>query len=162
MNEIKEYSYLEKKKLADKISKVKNKEDLVKLYSIVAKNNAIMENNNGIFMYFHDLDNKIYQKIENELKIINKKYIYSFDSDKNISEESSEKRKKKMYKPYVNDEFPLQKGICPKLKLNNREKNIWLKNQHDKYMKNDNSDVIYTKFDVSILTNSSKSDEQIK
>ena len=147
-----EYSHERKKKLANKISKITNKKDQVKLFEIIyTDNKSITENNNGLFMFFHKMSNETYIKLEKELRRINKKKKYYSDSI-NSDTYSTEKRE---YKPYTQDDFPAQKGISPKLKYSNKEKNLLKRHRYDKNINMDNNfSVVYTKFDVSVMSDS--------
>lgn len=132
----KKYSYEEKKKLANKISKIKKKGDLVKIFQIIyGENQSVTENNNGFFMFFHKLSDPTYVKIDIFLKQLNKKRI----------EESSEtlSSEKKEYRPYTEEDFPSQKGICPKLKFSNKEKNLIKRRIYDKNMNNQNDTDVF-------------------
>lgn len=106
------YSYEKKKKLADRISKLKRKQDMVNILEIIYQDNKdITENQNGLFMFFHNLDNSTYYKIENYLKTLVKKKSEDTTSDKE-------------YTSYEKSEFPDQETLSPKLKYSNKEKNI--------------------------------------
>ncbi len=148
------YSYKYKKKIADRINKIKNKKDFVKIFEIIQsdksdKKNQITENNNGLFLLFHNLKDETYVEIEKYLKILNKKRRYYKDSvnSEDIASNTD------LYKPYAIDEFPSQKGISPKLKYSNKEKNIIKKKRYEMNINSENNDdVIYCKFDVENLT----------
>src|SRR3972149_7005518 len=102
----KTYNFEKKKKLADKISKIKDKEDLVQIFDIIySDNQSVTENNNNLFLYFHKLKDETYEKIDIYLKKLNKKKHYftdSLTSDDNLTDTQE-------YKPYSQDEFPSQK-----------------------------------------------------
>jgi len=134
-----------KKKIASRISKIRNKEELVNIFNIIKeekKNNHVTENNNGLFMYFHDLEDSTYEKIEKEIKRINnkKKRIHS---ENNGSETNSSEIQE--YKPYSQEEFPSQSGISAKLKFSNKEKNLLKREKYNNKMNSD-SDISYRKF----------------
>ena len=113
-----------------------------------------MENNNGVFMFFHKLKNETYIKIDDELKKI------SASKKSNTESDNSENRK---YTPYAADEFPSQKGISPKLKFSNREKSLIKRRRYDKNINKDvESDVIYTSFEADIYTESTMSSDHEK
>jgi hypothetical protein len=157
-----EYSHERKKKLVDKISKIRDKKDIVKIFKIIyADNKSISENNNGLFMLFHELKDTTYDEIENEIKKINKQKKYLTVNGTVSPEKTS--TKKKEYRPYVQDEFPSQKGISPKLKFSNKEKTIIQKMRNDKNINLDKvSNVIYTTFDVDTQTDSDINWTEIK
>jgi hypothetical protein len=65
------YSHEQKEKLAVKINKLKNKQKLIDVLKIIQKDEAyegVTENNNGLFMLFHKLNDDTYGKIEKYLK----------------------------------------------------------------------------------------------
>ncbi|CAH6421394.1 Hypothetical protein KVN_LOCUS248 [uncultured virus] len=153
MNES-QYSHKKKKKIADKISKLKKKDDFMKIFEIIyAENKDVTINNNGFFMFFHKLSNDAYIKIENYLLTIEKKKKISDET--NISETGSTERKE--YVPYVKDEFPAQEGISPKLKFSNKEKNLIKRQRYDKTISSQTGrEIIYSKFDVGPAVDSEK------
>ena len=144
------YTNERKKRIADRLSKITNKRDLVKIFEIIKDNNdGVTETGGGMYMYFHKLRNDQYANIEKELKRVNKKKKYYNDS-----ESMSEKNE---YTPYVKDEFPSQEGVSPKLKYSNREKNLIKKRRYTKNINLDNdSDTTYAKFDITTFTDSEK------
>jgi hypothetical protein len=144
------YTHEMKKKIVNKIKKIKKKEDIGKILNIVlADNPSYMENKNGLFMFFHKLEDSTYDKIEAEMRNINTKIKYYTESSIN-SETASEKKE---YKPYVKDEFPSQQGISPKLKFSNREKCLIKRRRYDKNINQDNgSQIVYKSFDVDDLS----------
>lgn len=153
------YTHGMKKKLANKIKKIKRKEDIARILNIIlADNPSYMENSNGLFMFFHKLEDSTYNKISEELKKINKTKKYFNESSIN-SETLSEKKE---YKPYAKDEFPSQQGISPKLKFSNREKSLIKRRRYDKNINQDvDSDVVYTSFEVN-LSDTAKSTDSDK
>ncbi len=146
------YDYSRKQRIANKISKISNKVDQVKIFEIINEEiKDVTENNNGIFLYFDGLTDGAYKRIERELRKINKKNKYYENSETKSSE-------KMEYVPYANDEFPSQNGISPKLKYSNKEKNLINRRRYDRNINADNNNgVIYTKFDMNIRTDSEKS-----
>ena len=62
------YTHKMKQKLADKISKIKNKDDMIHIFKIIYDDNKnVSENQNGIFMMFDSLDNNTYIKLDKYL-----------------------------------------------------------------------------------------------
>ena len=147
-----------KKKLANKIKKIKKKEDIAKILNIIlADNPSYMENSNGLFMFFHQLEDSTYEKISIELTSINKKRHLFSDSSVN-SESFSEKTE---YTPYAKDEFPSQQGISPKLKYSNREKSLIKRRRYDKNINQDvDSEIVYTSFGVHTDTQHTSDSEK--
>jgi hypothetical protein len=144
-----------KERLAEKISKITNKKDIISIFKIIYENNTsiisnITENNNGLHMFFHNLSDITYEKLHKKIKSINKKRKYFIDSDSCNTDE---------YKPYSNDEFPSQKGIKPKLKFSNKEKNILNKIKYNHIINDDsNSNIIYERIDNSSMNKYSTPD----
>lgn len=129
------FSHKRKERLANKISKIKRKKDLVKVYEIIqSDNDQYVENNNGLFFMFHSLKPETYKKLEKFIVEINNKRTNCVDSA--TSEDKLE------YKPYAQDEF----SLSPKLKYSNKEKNLIKRRQYDKDVSNEN--VVYKNFDV--------------
>ena len=147
------YTHDMKKKLANKIKKIKKKEDMAKILNIILVDNpSYMENKNGLFMFFHKLKDCTYEKIDKELKNINRKKKYYTES---INSENLSERKE--YRPYAQDEFPSQQGISPKLKFSNREKSLIKRRRYDKNINEDvNSDVVYTNFSDTVQSSESE------
>lgn len=176
------YSHDKKVKLANRISKIKKKRDLLKIFEIIYEDNQSLTNNkNGIFMYFHKLNNDTYYKLDAYLKQINSKENYYTESatsptmtdksegqqsEKYISESqlsddsgdhtSSSHNKSVEYKPYTQDEFPSQKGISPKFKYSNKEKNLIKRKRYDNNINAPDENVVYCEFDINNITESDK------
>ena len=80
-------SYNKKLEIVKKINKIKKKEYLLNIFKIITTHsNEYTENTNGIFIFFHNLPDEVYEKIENYLNIIYKLHIKTdikniFDSD---------------------------------------------------------------------------------
>ena len=111
----KPYSYSKKKKLADTISKLKRKEDMVNIMNIINENDVnITETQNGLFLFFDKLEDSTYYKIENYLSSIKKGPITSSEL---ISETSSDK---KNYTSYYNDD----QNNLQNIKYTSKERNI--------------------------------------
>lgn len=97
----KPYSYKKKQKLANIISKLKKKEDMINIMNIISEDKVnITENQNGLFLLFDKLNDDTYRKIENYLESIQKKPITSSDCS-SANGVSSDKKK---YNPSFNDD----------------------------------------------------------
>lgn len=153
MENEKEYTYNKIQRLANKISKIKRKRTLVRIYEIIIEtpgndNVCSTQNNNGLFMYFHKLNEETYRAIENYLTLLDKKKscdINPISSEDNVFEK---------YTPYSQDDFPTQKGIGLKLKYSNREKNIIKRRRYDKNISaqnNSEKDIEYQDFSLEQL-----------
>lgn len=178
----KTYSHNRKERLVNKIMKIKRKRDLVKIFSIIQQSQSsssnsdnVTENNNGIFMYFHNLSVETYLKLEeciNEINKKNKKLSNNQNacSEDNNSIHSEESRSDKLvdntvnndplatkYTPYASSEFAYQNDFNPRLKYSNKEKNLIKRHRYDKNIdkeNNVNKSVVYCDFDVTNLTDS--------
>ncbi len=61
----KKYNYNKKIELVKKINKIKKKEYLLNIFKIIKTHSEnYTENNNGVFIFFHNLDDKVYEQIE--------------------------------------------------------------------------------------------------
>lgn len=98
----KSYSYKKKQKLANIISKLKKKEDMINIMNIISEDKVnITENQNGLFLLFDKLNDDTYRKIEVYLESIQKKPITSSDCS---SANGSMSTDKKNYTPNFNDD----------------------------------------------------------
>lgn len=143
------YAHKKKIKLANKIGKIKKKSDYIQIYGIIGNDANAVENSSGLHMFFHKLTNDTYYKIEEKLKEFKRR-----DSDLNTIDtlSSDNYTDRKEYKPYVEDEFPSQKDISPKLKFSNKEKSIIKRRRYNKNISSEqdvDSNIIYTKFDIN-------------
>ena len=124
------FSIDDKKDLANRIQKIKRKKYLKKIMKIIIKNNEkYLENNNGVYMFFHNLKNETYSELEICLKSIEKK----IKNKSNLTNESPLSDTK--YKPYIekNNNILNQSNI---LRLSNTEKNLIKRKAYDKKIEN--------------------------
>lgn len=128
---------------------------MVKIFEIIYQDNKnITENQNGLFMFFHTLNDSTYHKIDLFLRSSVKKSITD-----TMSESHSEQKE---YSSYVKNEFPDQEKLNPKLKYSNKEKNLIKRQRYDDHLNsehNSENGVVYQKFDVN--TESDKSDNKM-
>ena len=87
------YSHTKKKKLAEKIMNIKDKKQLLKIKTIIFNENpslSVVKNSTGILLYFQNLNNSTYIKLDDFLnnKII-KKYMKKINNINNIENELS-------------------------------------------------------------------------
>ena len=62
-----------KLEIVKKINKIKKKEYLINIFKIITRdNNEYTENNNGIFIFFHNLSDDVYDKIDTYINYIYK------------------------------------------------------------------------------------------
>ena len=79
------YDHNKKLELVKKINKIKKKEYLIHIFKIITFNNKdYTENKNGVFIFFHNLTDEIYEKLE-----IYVNYIYKLHN-KNINNSNSD------------------------------------------------------------------------
>jgi len=145
------YTHNDKKRLADKISTIKKKEYLFRILNIIKdETNSITSNNNGLFMYFHNLSDITYDKISD--------IIEEYDSEYDcLDKEYKIFVTKASYKPYSTDDLPSQTTMSPKLKYSNKERNLLKRKHYDSRISSDTSDIYYENFDVIDSTKSSNS-----
>jgi hypothetical protein len=67
------YDHIKKMEIKKKIEKIKKKEYLLDIFKIItSESRDYSENNNGVFIFFHDLSDEIYEKVENYVNNIYK------------------------------------------------------------------------------------------
>lgn len=128
---IRQFTYQDKKKLVYRIEQIKSKKNYIKLFKIINSDNIkFTDNNNGIFINMNALTNISLNKINNFLNLINKTNDM-IDSDTNSTINTD-------YKPYSIDEFSDYKSYGPK--LSNYEKNIIKRNR---FNNDESEDTVY-------------------
>ena len=114
------FDYELKKELAKEIELIKKKKYLLNILKIIFENESnkkFIENDNGIFMFFHNYKNETYIKIQEYIeKIKNKK--------KNITSEDSITLSENKYIPYENDNINIPNLKMNSIRLSNKEKNL--------------------------------------
>ena len=131
---MKQYSYNEKKRLANDLSNIKKKKYLNKIGKIIMKyNNKYVENDNGTFMFFNNLKEETYNELDKLLIKINKKKKLNDNciSDKSLSDSN--------YQPYISEDHNLSNDSS--IKFSNKEKNLIKRKQYSKKL--DKEDKIY-------------------
>lgn len=69
------YDHTKKMEIKKKIEKIKKKEYLLDIFKIItSESKDYSENNNGVFIFFHDLSDETYKKVENYVDNIYKLY----------------------------------------------------------------------------------------
>lgn len=67
------YDHIKKMEIKKKIEKIKKKEYLLDIFKIItSESKDYSENNNGVFVFFHDLTDETYEKVENYVNNIYK------------------------------------------------------------------------------------------
>ena len=73
------FDYNKKMELVKKINKIKKKEYLINIFKIItSENKDYTENTNGVFIFFHNLSDDTYEKLETYVN-----YIYKLHSKNN-------------------------------------------------------------------------------
>jgi hypothetical protein len=124
------FTFEEMEKLAHRISKIKNKNNLEAVRDIILTCNpglSVTQNTNGLFMCFHNLTNETYNKLST--------YIKKIKVNSNSLSDTSENAE---YKPYTSNEYPFEGNA--KLRYSNKEKNLIKRKMYDKQIKINNQD----------------------
>lgn len=151
------FTFEKKKKLADKISKLKKKEDLIKVLEIIYEyDQNITETQNGSLVMFNNLSDAAYHKLDLYLKSITKK---------NTSPTSDTTSEKKEYVSPIKSDFPEQEQFNPKLRYNNKEKNIIKRHRYEKMLsseKESDDNIVYKTFEGPTLSDSNSETNKIE
>ena len=120
---IKNYTLNDKKQLANKIKKIKKKKYLKKIATIILdhKGNYI-ENDNGLFMFFHNLENETYVELDKCVSNIQNKI------NKKLNKKKESPMSDTTYEPYITNDLLKNHSL---LKLSNAEKNIIKRKAYD-------------------------------
>ena len=121
----KKYDYSKKVELVKKINKIKKKEYLINIFKIILLHNKdYTENNNGVFIFFHNLENEVYEQIENYVNLIYKMHKKSTNILNIFSSEISD--------TIVNNSDTIE--IENNKELSNKEKVIMRRKKYEKYL----------------------------
>ena len=142
------YDYAKKTELVKKINKIKKKEYLFNIFKIITSSSKdYTENTNGVFIFFHNLDDEVYEKIENYVNNIYKlhrknsslKNIINSELSDNlmifsetINEDSIESSQIKNNDPYNNNYNKDTKELNKN--LSNKEKMIIKRKKYEEYL----------------------------
>jgi len=115
------YDHNKKIELKKKIEKIKKKECLIDIFHILTSDKEeYTENNNGVFFFFHDLSDEIYEKVENYVNNIYR--LYKTNNTTNMfNSEISETANTNSYN-YIDKN------------LSNKEKNFVKKKNYEEYL----------------------------
>lgn len=117
-----EFDYDMKRKLANKINKIKDKKTLLSIIHIIKATNPnikIVENDHGMLIKFNLLSPETYVNLDNYLRNnVSKKLTEATEQTTSLCQE---------YTPYVNDEFA---NLETKYKLSNRERTLLKKQKY--------------------------------
>jgi hypothetical protein len=116
------YDHTKKMEIKKKIEKIKKREYLVDIFKIItADTKDYSENNNGVFIFFHDLSDETYEKVENYVNNIYKLHRTTTNSSSIFNSEISES---------INDN--LEKDMDKN--LTNKEKMILRRKKYEEYL----------------------------
>lgn len=124
----KKFDYSRKMELVKKIEKIKKSDYLVNIFKIIkahSKNYNI--NNNGIFVFFHDLSDEAYESIEN---YVNSIYKLHKKSSNKINIYDSEYSENQIIQSILSDTIELNN----EKELSNKEKVIKRRKNYAKYL----------------------------
>jgi hypothetical protein len=129
------YTLEKKKKLADRIQKLTEKSDLIRIKNLIAENNpdiSFTKNSNGYFLYFHNLSNETYLAINKFLDKVEKRKLMIINSEINteLADESET----------INEDYS-DRNISKKLRLTNTENHLLNRVKYEKELKKNETNV---------------------
>jgi len=142
------YTFDSKKKLKEKIEKITEKKQLHRIKDIIFKCNPdinVSQNSSGMLLFFHNLSDDTYIKIDN--------YISKLDKDK-IREITASLTDEEV-KIKINDNY-LYKNSNNNIRLSSVEKNLIKKKNYYEKLNQENNidlDIVYTNKDDDIFLN---------
>lgn len=122
----KKYDHTKKLELVKKINKIKKKEYLLDIFKIITNHSKdYTDNNNGVFIFFHNLDDKVYEQIDDYVNKIYKMHKKSISNYLNINNsELSDSLN------YTSDTIEIDN----EKNLSNKEKLIMRRKKYEKYL----------------------------
>ena len=124
-NKESKYDYSKKLQLVRKINKIKKKDYLINIFKIILKDNKdFSENNNGVFIFFHNLADETYEKLEMYVN-----YIFKLHQ-KNITSELSDTIKNSDIVSTLEN----KKEIFISSNLSNKEKSLLRRKKYEEYI----------------------------
>jgi len=135
-----QYPIERKKKLASKISELRNKEDLKKIKKIIFETNpniAVNKDSGGILMFFQNLTNDTYINLDNYMKEIELRKITKRTNKITRISEKLQNESEANYSSCHSDRM-LISGNDPRnaeFKYSNKEKNIIRKKEYEKIIR---------------------------
>lgn len=131
----KKYDYDKKMELVKKIQKIKKSDYLVNIFKIIkADSDNYNINNNGVFIFFHDLSDEVYERIENYVEHIYKLHKKSHSDRINIYDtecsEYLEYSENQIIQTILSDTIELKN----EKELSNKEKVIKRRKNYAKYL----------------------------
>ncbi len=121
----KTYDHHKKMELVKKINKIKKKEYLIDIFKIILLHSKdYTENNNGVFVFFHNLEDEVYEQIENYVNKIYKMHKKSLNILNIYNSELSESQN------FCSDTIEIENDKH----LSNKEKLIMRRKKYEKYL----------------------------
>ena len=130
-NKESKYDYSKKLQLVRKINKIKKKDYLINIFKIILKDNKdFSENNNGVFIFFHNLADETYEKLELYVN-----YIFKLHQ-KNTNSELSDSIKNSDIISTITTGFNSdnKKEIHINSNLSNKEKSLLRRKKYEEYI----------------------------
>lgn len=118
----KKYDYTRKMELVKKIEKIKKSDYLINIFKIIKKQSENYNiNNNGIFIFFHDLNDEVYESIENYVDSIYK--LHKKSQSNKIDIYNSDYSNNQIIQSIISDTIDYDKELSNKEKIIKRRKN---------------------------------------
>ena len=119
------YDYSKKILLVRKINKIKKKDYLLNIFKIILKDNKdFTENNNGVFIFFHNLTEETYEKLDMYVN-----YIFKLHQKNTTSELSDTIKNSDIVSTLEN-----KKEIFISSNLSNKEKSLLRRKKYEEYI----------------------------
>jgi len=116
------YDHIKKMEIKKKIEKIKKKEYLIDIFKIITSSTRdYSENNNGVFIFFHDLSDETYEKVEIYVNNIYRLHRTTTNSSNIFNSEISES---------INDNLEKDNDKH----LTNKEKMILRRKKYEEYL----------------------------
>jgi hypothetical protein len=132
----KKYDYSKKMELVKKIQKIKKTEYMYNIFKIIkSQSQNYNVNNNGVFVFFHDLSDDVYENLENYVNSIYKLHKKSQSNKINIH--VSDYSESQIINSILSDTIELEN----EKELSNKEKVIKRRKNYAKYLDN-NQEII--------------------
>jgi hypothetical protein len=130
-NKESKYDYSKKLQLVRKINKIKKKDYLLNIFKIILKDNKdFSENNNGVFIFFHNLTDETYEKLEMYVNYIFKLHQKNTNSELSDSIKNSDIISS-IAMGAINDN---KKEIHVSGNLSNKEKSLLRRKKYEEYI----------------------------
>lgn len=145
----KEYTLDDKRKLASKISKIKNKAQLRRIKDIIFEENpdvSTTKSSGGVLMYFQNFTTQTYFRIDKFLKAIDMKKAEKL-------RESIKSTEAYLSSEFTENETDYSK-VRNRLRLSNKERRIMKKKEYEKDM-----NLVDEEYDISTLRNTQTESE---